>query len=177
MEKNQHLRRVWDPFVRFHHWALVASFALAWVSAEESMLLHEQAGYFMLVLITLRLAWGVIGTQHARFTDFIYSPAKTFAYLSSLKSGTPRHYVGHNPAGGWMIILLLVMLLATIGSGIMMEGLHESAWEEIHEAFANLTILLVLVHVTGVVVAGLQHGENLVKAMITGYKQRGDNHE
>lgn len=177
MDINHNRQRVWDPFVRFHHWALVGSFVLAWITAEESMLLHEQVGYFMLVLITLRLAWGVIGTQHARFTDFIYSPAKTFAYLSSLKRGKPEHYTGHNPAGGWMIILLLAMLLATIGSGIMMQGQYESAWEELHEAFANLTILLVLVHVSGVVVAGLQHGENLVKAMITGYKPRGDNHE
>lgn len=164
--------KVWDPFVRVFHWSLVFSYALAWASAEESAVLHERAGYFMLALIGLRLVWGLVGSQHARFSDFLVGPRRTFAYLRSLRGGHPLHFLGHNPAGGWMVVALLVSLVAASVSGVMMGGAEDGVWEEIHEGFANLSLLLVIVHVSGVAVASLLHHENLVKAMVTGFKIR-----
>jgi cytochrome b len=164
--------RVWDPFVRVFHWSLVLSYALAWASAEESAVLHERAGYFVLALIGLRLVWGLVGARHARFSDFLVGPRRTLAYLRSLRSGHPLYYLGHNPVGGWMVVALLVSLVAASVSGVMMGGGENGVWEEIHEGFANLSLLLVIVHVSGVAVASLLHHENLVKAMVTGFKIR-----
>lgn len=162
--------RVWDPFVRVFHWSLVLAFAVEWATAEGWMALHERAGYFILVLLGLRIAWGLIGTRHARFRDFVRGRAITLAYLRSLVGGAPQRYLGHNPAGGWMVIALILALIGTVATGLMMQG-DGGLWEELHEGMANLTLLLVLVHVSGVVVASLLHHENLVGAMLSGRKK------
>lgn len=164
--------RVWDPFVRLFHWSLVLAYALAWFSGEDLAVLHERTGYFILALIGLRLVWGLLGTRYARFSDFLYRPARVLDYLRSLRAGRPEHFVGHNPAGGWMVVALLLGLLATGVSGLMLDGSEEGLWKEFHEALANLTLLLVVVHVSGVVAASLLHRENLVRAMVTGVKMR-----
>lgn len=176
--------RVWDPLVRVFHWSLVGFFALAWATAEEIQFLHEWSGYAIAALVGFRLVWGVIGTRHARFSDFIYRPSSVKAYLKALFSGRPRHYRGHNPAGGWMVIALLIglavltfsgmALVATEGEGPLaatwVAGLNEHLVKEIHEFFANLLVLMVGVHVAGVLVSSLMHRENLVRSMITGRK-------
>ena len=167
---------VWDPFVRAFHWTLVTAYLAAWLSAEELTWLHNQTGYFIIALIGLRFVWGLIGTRYARFSDFVHSPRATMAYLRSLGDGEPRHYLGHNPAGGWMIVALLVSLIATGVSGIMIDSLYADLWEEIHEASANLSLFLVVMHVGGVIGASLLHRENLIKAMLTGKKTRRDAH-
>ncbi len=175
MSEQENMIRVWDPFVRFFHWSLVLSYAVAWATAEESEFLHEQAGYFMLILLTLRIVWGVVGSRYARFSSFITGLQPVKAYLRSLLHGRPTAYTGHNPAGGWMIVTLILILGATVISGIQMQGMEDSLWEEIHEFFANLSVLLVVVHVSGVLLSGMLHNENLVKAMWTGKKRRNDN--
>jgi cytochrome b len=167
--------RVWDPFVRVFHWSLVLAFVTAWASAEEWDWLHEQTGYFILALIGLRVLWGLLGSTHARFSDFLYGPGSTLAYLKGLLSGRPQHYLGHNPAGGWMVVVLMLALLATGASGMLIGGAsgHEF-WEDLHEGFANLTLFLVVVHVGGVLLSSLLHEENLIRAMWTGVKMRRD---
>ncbi|MGB5453743.1 MAG: cytochrome b/b6 domain-containing protein [Sedimenticolaceae bacterium] len=164
--------QVWDPFVRVFHWSLVLAFIMAWASAEEWDWLHEQTGYFILVLVGLRTLWGLLGSSHARFSDFLYSPGRTLAYLRGLRSGRPQHYLGHNPAGGWMVIALLLTLLATGASGMLIGGNEHGYWKDLHEGFANLTVALVLVHVGGVLMASVLHRENLVRSMWTGMKLR-----
>jgi len=176
MQQQRETVRVWDPFVRVFHWSLVLSYAVAWASGDEWVVLHERVGYFMLALIGLRVVWGLIGSRHARFSDFLAGPSRTAAYLRSLRVGRPAHYDGHNPAGGWMVIALLLGLLAAAGSGLMIGGGEDELWEEIHEGLAYLTLLLVVVHVSGVLVASLLHRENLVLAMLTGNKLRRDGH-
>lgn len=161
---------VWDPFVRFFHWTLGLAFALAWASAEEWSWLHDLVGYTIMILVILRLAWGLVGTRHARFTSFLHSPAQVLAYLRGLALGRPRHYTGHNPAGGWMVVALLAMLLVTGLTGILLEDGGDGMLEELHEGAASLTLLLVGVHVAGVLISSLLHGENLVRAMWTGRK-------
>ena len=162
-------QRVWDPFVRVFHWSLVGSYLLAWATAEEWDLLHERLGWFLLALLGLRLAWGLIGTRHARFGDFVRGPGEVRAYLGSLLRGDPEHHVGHNPAGGWMVLALIVTLAATALSGVLITQGGEP-WEDLHEGLADLSLALVAVHVLGVLVSSFMHRENLVKAMLTGDK-------
>ena len=101
--------QVWDIAVRIFHWSLVLAYAIAWLT-EDFEEPHEIAGYVVLGLISFRVVWGFIGTKHARFSDFIYAPASIVQYLKSLLTTHPKHYLGHNPAGGAMIILLLLSL-------------------------------------------------------------------
>lgn len=179
--------KVWDLFVRLFHWILVASFLTAYLSEDDFLSLHTFAGYTILILIALRLVWGVIGSKYARFSNFIFPPSKIKAYLLSVIAFRAKPYLGHNPAGGAMIFALLLSLIMTILSGLLTYGAVEfsgplasitasssdwlaNVYEEAHEIFANLTVILVLLHLAGVLMASLQHHENLVKSMITGYK-------
>ena len=164
--------RVWDPVVRLFHWTLVAAFATAFL-AEEGGRLHDAAGYAVLGLIGLRLIWGLVGPAHARFAEFVPTPARLVGYLRRLARGRPERYLGHNPAGGAMIVLLLAAVLCAAGSGWLMttDRFWGVRWvEEVHETSAWLALALVAVHVLGVAVSSLLHRENLVRAMITGTK-------
>ena len=166
--------RVWDPLVRIFHWSLVASFAVAWISADAWDGLHIWAGYAAAGLIAFRLVWGLLGPRYARFGQFLRSPAAVAAYLKDLVSGRERRYLGHNPAGGAMILALMLGLAALCLTGWMytLDMFWGEEWvEEVHEALANLLLLLVVLHLAGVVLAGLKHQENLVRAMITGRKR------
>ncbi len=212
-EQTTKFVRVWDPFVRIGHWTLVASFFIAYFTEDEWLTTHVWAGYILGAVILFRLVWGLIGTRHARFNDFLKSPETITSYLKSLRRGPVQHYVGHNPAGGIMIVLMLICLSITVYTGLELYAIEENAgpfasldqsvndageanskdhevahqtiyhdgvypsdaeefWEELHELFANLTLLLIILHVSGVVVSSRLHGENLVKAMLTGNKLR-----
>lgn len=123
MENKQIIReiKVWDPLVRIFHWLLVLVFATSYLSGDEWDdwgSVHEISGYIVLGLIIFRIIWGFVGSKYARFSDFIYSPKVVFAYLKSLATTHPKHYLGHNPAGGWMVILLLASILATSITGL-----------------------------------------------------------
>ena len=179
--------KVWDLFVRIFHWSMVTAFVVAYVTEEDVLSVHTLAGYIVLGLIILRLIWGFIGTPHARFVDFVYSPSSIWAFLTDTLYFRAKRYLGHNPAGGTMIFLLLISLLLTIFSGVAVYGAENSgplavllggsgefmkeALEEVHEFFANFTLLLVFIHVGGVVVESLIHRENLAASMVHGYKR------
>ena len=177
--------RVWDPLVRIFHWTLVLSFAVAWVSADEFDTLHFWAGYTIAALVAFRVVWGVIGTRHARFTDFIYRFSTINSYLIDLAALRPKHSVGHNPAGGLMVVILLLSLglltftgMASVAidgigplAGTWVESISGHWMEDLHEAVANLVLAFVLFHIAGVLVSSLVHGENLVRAMINGKKE------
>ena len=178
--------KVWDGAVRLFHWSVAVAFAAAYLSEDALLGLHAVAGYAILGLVMFRLLWGVIGTAYARFTDFVRRPAVVLAYLKDVLRGRARRHLGHNPAGGAMVLALLFSLLMTAGSGVVLYGVVEfsgplaflsslsDAWasriEHLHEFFANFTLALAGVHVLGVLVACLQHRENLVRSMFTGYK-------
>ncbi len=98
--------RVWDPALRLFHWSLAGSFLLAYPSGDDAGMLHVYAGYGVLGLIAFRLVWGFAGPTHARFSDFVVSPAATLRYARLLLAGAAPRYLGHNPLGGWMVIAL-----------------------------------------------------------------------
>ncbi|MBK1717028.1 cytochrome b/b6 domain-containing protein [Thiocystis violacea] len=183
--------RVWDPLVRYFHWALVAGFATAYLVDDAFLGLHVWAGYLVLALIAVRLVWGVIGTRHARFTDFVRGPHQVLAYLKDALHFRAQRYLGHNPAAGAMVVILLLAVTATGLSGLALYGAQESAgpWASMmsglsaswgdalkhgHEFFANLTLVLIAVHVAGVLLSSLSHQENLIGGMITGFKRKAD---
>jgi cytochrome b len=200
--------KVWDPLVRIFHWSLVTAFAIAWFTGDEESRLHELAGYAVIGLVLVRIVWGFIGTRYARFSDFVYRPSTVLGYAREMLSGNPKHYLGHNPLGGMMVLALLVSLLAAGVTGLALQGAEHGTgpfaslavgttlampnviakaavdddedgngekengelWEELHEFFANLTLLLVGLHIAGVIIGSLVHRENLVRAMLTGRK-------
>jgi cytochrome b len=169
--------RVWDPFVRIFHWSLVSLFAFAFFTPGDLQDFHEMAGYAVALLIALRLVWGFSGPEHARFMSFIYSPQTILAFLRDSILMRAKRYVGHNPAGGAMVIALLASVSSAVGSGYMMttDRFWGFDWvRNLHLTSVYLTLALVALHLIGVALASFEHSENLVKAMFTGRKRRLD---
>ena len=119
--------KVWDPLVRVFHWSLVASFTVAFASGEDFLTLHSWAGYIIFGLLSIRIIWGLIGPRHARFSDFVFRPATIKQFLKDTLHFRARRYLGHNPAGGAMVILLLLSLLLTGLTGLLVYGAAEHA--------------------------------------------------
>jgi len=209
---------VWDPFVRVFHWSLVVAFAVAWLTEDDLLGIHVWAGYAIGGLVVLRLVWGVVGPRHARFEDFVRGPATTLRYLLDLARFRAERHIGHSPAGGAMIVALLLLLSLTVATGLVAYGAERNAgplagWfgtsaggsqsqpvvatgegegddevsgedgsrssggigraaGELHEFFANLTLIFVILHVVAVLFASLVFRENLARAMVTGLKRR-----
>jgi len=166
--------RVWDPLVRMFHWSLVGLFAFAFLTGDEWQTPHETAGYIIAGLVALRVIWGFIGSRHARFKSFVYRPSTVAGFVSDTLRMKARRYLGHNPAGGLMVIALLLAISAIVLSGFLMttDAFWGVKWVgEVHEIAAFSTLALIALHVGGVIVASLEHGENLVRAMVTGRKR------
>ena len=167
------------------HWSLVFFFLLAFISGDDWEKTHVVAGYVVSLLIGFRLLWGLVGTRYARFTTFVKSRSVMLAYLKSMLSLKAPHYLGHNPLAAAMVMALLLnitllavtgmILIAGEGNGPLAQTFFASwsgDWvEDVHEFFANFTLLLVILHVSGVLLSSLLEGENLVKAMVTGRKR------
>ncbi len=180
--------RVWDPFVRVFHWGLAGAVLVAFLTEDDFLRLHTWAGYTVLALVAARLLWGLIGTRHARFADFVRGPRATLAYLRDILRGHPTRYLGHNPAGAAMALALIAGFGATAITGLMVLGAEEFAgplapylWDipsgtahtlkDAHEILAWATLCLVPLHLIGMAAASLHHKENLIRAMIDGYKR------
>ena len=168
------LVKVWDIAVRLFHWSLVMAFAVAWLSADEWDRLHKLAGYFIAGLIAFRIVWGIVGSRHAKFSDFIVGPSALINYLQDNLLHRAKRYLGHNPAGGVMIVALLLSLIVITVSGIAMAS--NAFWgiewvENVHEVSATLTLVFVIFHVAGVIFSSISHKENLVRSMFTGKKR------
>jgi len=243
---------VWDLFIRIFHWTLVAAFIISYLT-EGEVYLHFYSGWYIVILLICRVLWGFIGSKHARFIDFIKAPTEIIDYAKSLRKndGSIKHYVGHNPLGGLMVVAMLLSLSLTCATGVLLysedgkaifsftqysptasveedhptentttpylnkhlksslsndddklfdekyeqqattvnvspnrtnydedededenegEGEGDEFLKETHELLANLTILLILLHIAGVILSSRLHQESLIKAMFTGKK-------
>jgi len=171
---DEGLMRVWDPLVRLFHWSLVAVFSVAWLSSDLSEAVHMWAGYAAGGLIVLRVIWGLIGPRYARFSSFVRHPRAVAAYLGDIRRGREARHIGHNPAGGAMILALILALAGTVLTGWMMytDAYYGVDWvAHLHGLSAHAALFLVIVHLGGVALASLRHRENLVSAMIFGKKR------
>nr|WP_033838843.1 cytochrome b/b6 domain-containing protein [Mesorhizobium loti] len=169
--------RVWDRIVRSFHWALVLSFVTAWLTSHSSETIHHWAGYAAASLVAMRLLWGIVGTRYARFSQFVRHPATVLRYLLALVSGREARYIGHNPAGGVMVIVLIAAMGSTAMTGWLMttDAYFGVSWvEAAHSLAAHGLLVLVLFHIAGVALASFRHRENLVRAMITGRKREAE---
>lgn len=183
MSKTDHIL-VWDIGVRLFHWSLVASFATAYFTQADEYDLHLYAGYSVLGLLAFRIIWGFAGTRYARFSSFLFRPGVVLDYVRNMINLRPPRCLGHNPAGGVMIVLLLLCILVIALSGIALDAgenragpladtrlfLYKDIAEGVHEGATNTALVLVLVHLLGVLYSSLINRENLVRAMITGRK-------
>ena len=117
--------RVWDLFIRIFHWSLVGLVAISYLSGEFEFEIHSYSGYAIFSLVLLRVTWGFVGSKYARFKNFVYSPSNVIAYLKSIVTGNPKRFLGHNPAGGVMVLALLTVLGTTTLSGMKLYAIEE----------------------------------------------------
>lgn len=193
--------KVWDLAVRLFHWTLVLLFAVSYLTGESESQVHIYSGYGIIALLLFRIFWGFAGSRHARFTDFVKGPRAVLVYARAIIRREPIHFQGHNPLAGWMVLALLLSLSLSVWTGLELyateghgplagngdelirqasaDGREDESghapghemWEELHEFFANFTLFLVILHIVGVAVSSRLHRENLVRAMISGYKK------
>ncbi|ODR93136.1 cytochrome b/b6 domain-containing protein [Sinorhizobium alkalisoli] len=166
--------RVWDPLVRLFHWGVVTCCALNLFLLSPGKMAHRYVGYTALTLLGLRFVWGFVGTRHARFSDFVHGPAAVLRYLRVFAADKAERHIGHNPAAGWMMVLLMVLLAAVGASGWLTT--LDAFWgnkllEEGHEVLANLILVLAGVHAFAAVVESWHFRENLIWSMVTGRKK------
>lgn len=168
-------QRVWDPLVRVFHWSLVTCVLLDLFVVEEGEVLHQWLGYAAAALVSLRVVWGFVGPRHARFADFLPTPGRVMRHLRSLWHGTPDPHWGHNPLGGLMVLALMGMVLALGLTGWMqtLDAFWGVAWlQDLHEGLGEWLMPMVGVHVLAAIVMGRIERTRLVKAMVTGVKER-----
>ena len=166
--------KVWDPLVRICHWTLVTSVVLAWATQEGWGAWHEWIGYASLAVVAVRLPWGFLGSSWARFQQFVRPPGETLSYAKRVLAGSEERHLGHNPLGGWMIVMLLVNVLLVGLSGWLFttDRYWGVEWvEDLHEGLSNSLAVLVALHVAGVIFTSWRQRENLVAAMLHGRKR------
>ena len=167
--------KVWDPLVRLLHWGLVASIAITWIAGEAWLRTHEIAGYVALGIVAVRVVWGLVGSAHARFADFVARPAVVWRYAFEVVRAREARHLGHNPLGSWMVLALLVSVLVTGFSGWLYttDRFWGLAWVDLlHRTSAWAMVGLIVLHLAGVVFTSLRHRENLVASMLSGQKRR-----
>jgi cytochrome b len=166
--------RVWGRAVRLLHWVLVVAVALAALSLVALFGLHQPAGYVAVAAVLLRAAWGWCDSGHARFTRFVRGPRATLRYAGAVLAGRAPRYLGHNPLGGWMALMLMLCV-----SGLAVTGwlyTTDALWgdervERAHRVLAWALLGLVALHLLGVIFTGRRHRENLVASMLDGDKR------
>ena len=180
--------KVWDAPVRLFHWLLVLLFAFSFFTGKagsEWTEWHMRSGYTILGLLLFRVMWGFAGSTHARFTSFLAGPTTCLEFAKKLLTRAPAPYAGHNPLGGWMVLVLLLALLFQTGTGlfanddVLWEGplaalVSKATSDQLttyHSWNVNLLLLLVGLHVIAVLYHAGFMKENLIGAMFTGVKR------
>ena len=172
--------------MRVFHWSLAFFFFVAYLLEGDRPNLHSQAGYTVLLLLIFRLGWGFWGTKHARFSDFVSSPTSALLFFKSLLSREPHSHEGHDPLGAFMILAIIFCLSITALTGIVLFGMEGNGplagiplpdlsgktVEDLHDLFADLSLILIILHVLGVLTVSWLSRQNLVKSMLTGRKNK-----
>lgn len=170
---EQKNKLIWDLPLRVGHWALVACFLGAWFTSDSEYFarLHLLFGYSVLALLVFRFFWGFIGSRYARWKSFMFSRREILSYLSSISSSSAKKYLGHNPLGSLGIFLMLSLLIVLVATGLGLDLISSYHWlSEVHEAVAELMLIVIFVHVAGVLISGWLHHESLISSMIHGKK-------
>ncbi|RUO78380.1 cytochrome b/b6 domain-containing protein [Pseudidiomarina taiwanensis] len=160
---------VWDPLVRIIHWALVLAFTLNYFILEPGNDSHQIIGYCAVALVLTRVVWGVIGSTNARFSSFVRGPGAVIAHLREFKQPPES---GHNPAAGWMILLLLILVASLGVTGFLMQEVDyfwgNQTLEVIHSWMADTLFVAVLIHIAAAVIFSIIWRRNLIRSMVTG---------
>lgn len=173
--------RVYDWPTRVFHWVFAACFVTAFAIANlvdddaAAFSFHMLAGLTLGAAIVLRLVWSVLGTRHARLTDLALSPRRLFRYIGDVLSGRGETTAGHNPASSWAAVAMVLLGMGLVVTGVMMAtGTGGEGPEDVHELLANAFLVVVLLHIAGVVLHGLQRRDGLAASMVTGRKALDD---
>lgn len=168
-------RPVWDRFVRIFHWTVVTCVVLNYFVLEEGEWPHEWTGYLAAAFVTARIVWGFVGSRHARFADFFPTPARLRQHLRAMRAGQPEHHWGHNPMGAIMMLLLMTLVLS-LGLTGWLQGTDayfgEDWLQNLHKYLADALVISAGLHAAAAIVMGRMERTRLVKAMVTGVKER-----
>lgn len=181
------LMKVWDAPTRLFHWAVVLLVAFSYLAVEmDWMKWHYLSGYTLLALLLFRVAWGFVGSETSRFQQFLRSPAEGLRHLASFRGQRePDTEIGHNAAGGWMVLALLAVLLVQVGTGLFARSdgggggplnghLSRKAGEWVaglHAFSFNVVLGLTAVHILAIIAYAVVKRHDLVRAMVTGKKR------
>lgn len=166
---------VWDRFVRVFHWSLVACVLLNFGVADDGETLHQVLGYTASSLVLARVVWGFIGSRHARFASFFPTPARLRAHVLALRQGHAPDHDGHNPLGALMMLALMALVLSLGLTGFLQttDAFWGEEWlQDLHEGLANSLMALAGLHALAALVMGRLERTRLIRAMITGTKER-----
>lgn len=170
--------RVYDLPTRCFHWLFAGSFIAAFTISNTvdddnlAFSYHMIFGLIMVFSLLMRVLWGLIGSRHAKFTDFSLNMTELVTYLKGILSGTNLKWVGHNPASSWAALIMMILALGLGGAGILMAtGVAVEVLEEVHELLANTFLVVVILHIAGVIIHQLKHKDSIGMSMVTGYKQ------
>jgi cytochrome b len=181
--------QVWDTPTRLFHWTIVVLLCTSWLSQSRGwMELHFLSGYSIITLLLFRLAWGFVGSDTARFSGFLKSPLAALRHLARLHRREPDTEIGHNAAGGWMVLLMLVLLAVQAATGLCANddvaaegplfkyvGKDRSDWlSHIHAVNFKLIQIAVAAHIAAIIIYAMVKRHDLVRPMITGMKQLPD---
>jgi cytochrome b len=178
--------RVWDAPTRLFHWVLIVLIATSWVTQYENwMEWHKLSGYSILTLLLFRLAWGFVGSDTARFARFLKSPLAALRHVSHITRREPDYEIGHNAAGGWMVLVMLLLLLVQAVSGLFsnddidtegpltnQDSKEQSDWfSHIHSINFTLIEIVIALHVLAIIAYAVLKRQDLVRPMVTGKKR------
>jgi cytochrome b len=172
---NSNAQPVWDRFVRVFHWSLVSCVTFNYFVMPDGKTLHQVSGYLAVTLVLARIVWGFIGTRHARFADFFPTPSRLAEHVRQVKSGQHVAILGHNPVGALMMLALMATVLALGTTGWMqtLDAYWGEEWlQNLHEAIGNVLIGMATLHAVAAIVMGRMERTRLIKAMVTGVKER-----
>ena len=178
--------RVWDAPTRLFHWAIVLLMAFSYVSVQlEWIQLHFLSGYTVLALLLFRIVWGFVGSETSRFGQFLRNPVEGLRHLAAFGKRKPDTEIGHNAAGGWMVLVMLVALLVQVGTGLFSNNDIDakgplaghvtkatSNWlTGLHGTLFNVLLALVALHILAIIAYAVVQRHDLVRAMVTGRKR------